>query len=61
MNRKDQSEFESIHLKGSKRFKWDWIKVNQWIIDVAVNENFDIEKHRLMFSKIAYKILVNIK
>lgn len=51
-------EFNDLHLRGSIRFGFNWFKMNQWIAETAI-DHLDIQKHRLLLSEIALKILVN--
>ena len=55
----EQKQFEDLHQRGAKRFGWNWIKMNQWVIDAARDGGLDPEKNKLALSLIAYRILVN--
>jgi hypothetical protein len=57
---KERRVFEELHQRGAEKFGYNWIKVNQWVIDVANEFGLRPTEHRLMLSTMAWKMLVNM-
>ena len=52
--------FEKIHEKGVVLFGYNWLKVNQWMVDWATESNLDLREWKVSLSLLAWKILVNM-
>ena len=57
---REHQAFDALHHKGAERFGWNWIKANQWAVDVASEFGLDPTEHRLMLSNMAWKMLANM-